>query len=58
MERISIEQASKDLGMTPQFIRKAMKEGRLPIGKAIKGTERCSYFVYREMLDKYLASKE
>lgn len=55
MNRITVEEAAKELGTTPAFIRNRMKSGHLPIGKCIKGEKRSSYFIYRELLHDYMS---
>ena len=50
---VSVPQAAKELGMTPQTLRYLMQTGRLQIGDAWKrpGASRGGYKVVRTLLD-------
>lgn len=53
MTRITIEEASRVLGIPVQAIRVAMQQGKLPIGVCIKNDKRCSYYIWQELLNDY-----
>lgn len=55
MQRISVEEASKELNMTPLTVRVLMQQEKLPIGYAQKreGCERTYYIIYKELVDGY-----
>lgn len=54
--RITIEDASRALGITPLTVRILMQQGQLDIGYVIKtGRKRHTYLVYRELLERELS---
>lgn len=59
MERVSLKQASKELGMSEQCVRIQMQRKLLDIGEvfpSVKGN-RYSYYIYRDKLDKVLGKR-
>ncbi len=56
MERVSILQAAKELGIAPQGIRQQMESGILKIGDVVSNTKGTGkrYWIYREKLDKHM----
>lgn len=55
-EKVTIKQASEELGISPQGVRVQMQRGILPIGtvaKSVKG-DRLVYYIYRAKLDEFL----
>lgn len=56
--RISVDQAAERLGVSPQFIRVALQQNKLPIGVAIQiSGNRYTYHISPKLLDDY-AGKE
>ena len=53
-QRVSVEQAAKILGVSPQFVRVAMQQGALPIGVCIKMSSVWTYHICPEKLRQYL----
>lgn len=53
MNRVTVNQASKELGMTPLTLRTLMRLGRLNIGFFTKkpDAKRGHYVIYRRLLD-------
>lgn len=53
LERVSPIQAAAELNMTADSVRYLMREGKLPIGYAIRkeGSQRSNYIIYRGLLD-------
>lgn len=59
-ERVSVEQAAKELGMCPQGLREYMKRGLIDIGRILpcaNGSKKKRYFIYRDKLDKELGKE-
>lgn len=53
--RITVEDASRALGLTPLSVRLLMRQGQLDIGYVIKaGEKRHTYLIYRELLEREL----
>lgn len=57
VQRITVKEAAQELSMDPQCLRYMMRKGTLPIGHVLESEERCTYYIYREKLDNYLAGK-
>lgn len=60
-QRVSVEQAAKELGCSPQEVRLNMQDGTWELGEVIppvKGKKRWKYYVYREKLDLHLGKKQ
>ena len=54
--RITVEDASRALGLTPLSVRLLMRQGQLDIGYVIKtGRKRHTYLIYRELLERELS---
>lgn len=60
MIRVDPKVAAEELNMDVVSLRHLMRQQRLPIGVAIKkeGKKRWSYFIYRNLLDKYKNGEE
>lgn len=51
MERVSVRDAARLLGLSEDYVRYALLQGELPIGRAIKGKWRhYIYLIYRDLL--------
>lgn len=57
LHRIKVEEAAKALDMSIDCVRYMVKKGTLPIGKAMEGNGRTTYFIYREFLQQYMEGK-
>ena len=56
---MSVEEAAKLLGKSPQFIRVGLQQERLPFGAAVKMPGgRWSYLIIDSQLKEYLRVKE
>ena len=54
--RITVEDASRSLGLTPLSVRLLMRQGQLDIGYVIKtGHGRHTYLIYQELLERELS---
>ena len=51
---VTIQQAAKELGMTPLSLRELMAQGRINIGYAYQrhGCGKRKFFIYRHLLDE------
>ena len=60
MNRVSVKQAAKELGVSIPFLRLLMKGKNINIGKAVKPSlkgKRTQYLIYRELLDRELGKE-
>jgi len=53
LQRVTAKQAAKELHMDIESVHYLMRQGRLPIGYALKkdGASKYSYYIYRGLLD-------
>lgn len=58
MNRITVEEAAKILGVSAQFIRIGLQRGRLPIGTAVKMSSKWTYHISPERLRKYIEGEQ
>lgn len=54
---MTVKQAAKILGKSPQFVRIGLQRGVLPIGTAVKMSSRWTYYISEEQLKKYVGEK-
>ena len=52
--RISVSEAAKLLGVSPQFVRIGMQRGTLPIGSAVKMSSKWTYHISEKLLKEYI----
>ena len=52
--RVTVKQAAKLLGVSEQFIRIGLQQGVLPIGVAVKMSERWTYHISLKRLNEYI----
>lgn len=57
LHRISVQDAAKALDMCTDSVRYMVKKGTLPIGHAMEGNGRTTYYLYQEFLDQYMDGK-
>ncbi len=52
--RVTLKEAARELGMSELTVRGLMKQGKLPIGCALKhqNASRWSFFIYRKPLEE------
>lgn len=55
--RISVENAAKILGVSPQFIRIGLQRGLLPIGSAVKMSSKWTYHISEHLLNQYIGKE-
>lgn len=51
--RITVTEAAKILDASPDFVRFAMQQGRLPIGSAAKMSSKWTYHISSKLLAEY-----
>ncbi len=51
--RILTTEAAEILNVSPQFIRIAMQQGKLPIGTAVKMSSIWTYHISQKLLEEY-----
>lgn len=51
MTRMTVKEAARCLGITPQLLRMLMDRGELNIGKVVRNKRRNTYLIYREYLE-------
>lgn len=56
MRKITVPEAAAIMGVTPQFLRLALQQGRFPFGAAVK-MKRWSYYINPEQFRKYVAGE-
>lgn len=59
--RVSVTQASKELGISVPTLRMLMRNKEINIGKVVKSSlkgKRNTYLIYRNLLDKELGREE
>lgn len=54
---MTVNEAAKILGKSPQFVRIGLQKGVLPIGTAVKMSSRWTYHISEEQLKKYAGEK-
>lgn len=55
MTRVTVEEASKQLGIPKNRVRTMVERGLLPIGQAVILTKkRTTYYLFQELIDKYI----
>lgn len=52
--RVSVKDAAKMLGVSEQFIRIGLQRGILPIGCAVRMSDRFTYHISRKKLNEYI----
>lgn len=58
LHRITVAEAAQALDMCPDSVRYMVKKGTLPIGKAMEGRGRTTYYLYREFLEDYMEGRK
>lgn len=56
--RVTVTQAAKMIGASPEFVRYALREGRLPIGSAVKMSSKWTYNIQSDRLNAYLGKEQ
>ena len=54
---VSIAEAANLLGVSQQFLRCGLRQGRFPFGTAVKMSSVYTYYINREQLMKYIGGK-
>lgn len=56
--RITVEQAAKQMGVTPMFLRLSLRAGEFPFGHAVKFEKNWSYYINATRFEKYMAGED
>ena len=56
--KISVEQAAKEMGVSPMFLRIGLRNGKFPFGTAIKFDKQWSYYINSERFRKWMAGDD
>ena len=59
-ERIGVQEAAKEIGCAPEYLRRQMKAGKWDLGSVVKpsrGISNYQYFIFRAKLDKFLGKE-
>ena len=55
MKRLSVAEAAKRMGVSPQFVRIGLQQGILPFGTAVKMSTRWTYYINEEKFFAYIS---
>lgn len=56
-QRVRVEDAAREIGCAPEYLRRQMKAGRWNLGEVVKppkGGCQHEYFIFRSKLDRFL----
>ncbi len=53
MNRLTVAEAARRLGVSQQFVRIGLQRGILPFGYAVKMSDRYTYHISRKKLNEY-----
>jgi hypothetical protein len=56
--KISIEGAAKRMGVSPMFLRLALRRGELPFGIAVKFDKQWRYYINPERFRRWMAGED
>ena len=51
---LAVNEAAKMMGVTGDFLREALKQGKFPWGVAVKMAKRYAYYINPEAFEKYM----
>ena len=58
MKKVTVAEAAKRMGKSPQFVRICLQRGLLPIGVATKTAEKnYNYYISPKLLDEYIGKE-
>ena len=57
-DRISVSEASRRMGVTPQFLRMGLRTGKFPFGTAIRMEKRWAYYINAKRFELYMAGED
>ena len=55
---MTVAEAAKLMGVSPQFVRIGLQRGLLPIGAAVKLRSRWAYYISPELLERFTKKTE
>ncbi len=53
MEKMTVQEAAKIMGVTPRFLQMGLQYGKFPFGVAVK-MKRYSYYINRKQFEDYM----
>lgn len=56
--RISVNEAARLMGVSPQFVRIGMQRGKLPIGTCVKMSSKWTYFISPALFEQFTGIKK
>lgn len=56
--KISVTEAARMIGASPEYVRYGLRTKQLPIGSAVQMSTRWTYNVQLELVKKYITGKE
>jgi len=56
--RISVDEAARRMGVTPQFLRMGLRAGKFPFGIAVQMDKRWSYYINAQRFERYMAGMD
>lgn len=58
LEKLTIQQAAKIMGVTPRFLHLGLQHNKFPFGAAVKMDKRWSYYINAERFQKYIEGRD
>lgn len=60
MNRLSVNEAARLMGASPQFVRNGLRQGAFPFGWAFRsqGNRTWSYFISRKKFEEYVGGTD
>jgi hypothetical protein len=56
--KLTVQQASKIMGVTPRFLQVSLQHERFPFGTGVKVNKRWSYYINTERFLSYMQAKD
>lgn len=56
--RITVEEAAREMGVTPMFLRLALRRGDVPFGTAVKFERQWRYYINPIRFRKWMAGED
>ena len=56
--RVSVNEAARRMGVTPQFLRLGLRAGKFPFGTAVKMSSEWTYYISRTRFELWMAGRD
>lgn len=56
--KIAVEDAAKEMRVTPMFLRIGLREGKFPFGVAVKGKGKWIYYINAKRFRAYMEARD